>query len=51
MPICAKLILSVLVTIVAVLLRRLEGQAGQEFSAWLALGLVLAMWLFPEPAA
>jgi hypothetical protein len=53
MPGYLKLILSILVAIAALVVHRLQGEAGRAFNSWLALGLgafmILAMWLFPEP--
>jgi hypothetical protein len=53
MPAYLKLILSVLVTIVALVVHWTQGEAGRDFNSWLVLGLgifmILAVWLFPEP--
>ncbi|MDP6708903.1 MAG: hypothetical protein QF893_21375 [Alphaproteobacteria bacterium] len=52
MPNHLKLILSLIIVAVAVVFHYFQGQAGQEVTKWLALGLgafmIFAIWLFPE---
>ena len=52
MPNHLKLILSGIVVAVAVIVHFFQGQAGQDVTKWVVLGLgafmILAIWLFPE---
>ena len=53
MPAYLKLILSILVTAVALAVHWTQAEGGHGFNSWLVLGLgafmILAVWLFPEP--
>lgn len=53
MPGYLKLILSILVAVVALIVHRAQAEDGHTFNSWLVVGLaifmILAVWLFPEP--